>query len=454
MKVYAIVLASGIGKRVGIDIPKQFLKISGKTVLEHSIEIFENSDAIDVIIAVVHGSFVNFCKKIFQRNNYKKIRKILIGGATRQESSRIGIEAIGEKEAKILVHDAVRPLLSDKIVTACIAALDKYDAVDVAIPTADTIIEVDESMDVADIPAREFLMRGQTPQAFKLSVIRHAHEFAMKAPDLHVTDDCGLVKAFNLAKIHVIEGDETNVKITYPIDIFAADKLFQLKRLPSSDANLTQLAGKVLVVFGASSGIGKSIHQLARKHGARVCNFSRSSGTDVRKKAAIGKALKSVCDSEGRIDFVVNTAGTLKLGELLTRSEEDIRAEVETNYFGCVNIALESHRYLKQTGGMLLFFTSSSYTRGRALYSIYSSTKAAIVNLTQALAEEWSADGIRINVINPTRTATPMRSANFGEEPKESLLSPEFVAEKSLATLLQDYTGQVIDVSKHSQPQK
>ena len=103
---------------------------------------------------------------------------------------------------------------------------------------------------------------------------------------------------------------------------------------------------------------------------------------------------------------------------------------------------------MKETKGSLIFYTSSSYTRGRALYSIYSSTKAAIVNLVQALAEEWENEKIRINVINPERTATPMRFSNFGKEPEETLLKPEKVAEATLNTLLSDYTGQVIDVRR------
>ena len=97
---------------------------------------------------------------------------------------------------------------------------------------------------------------------------------------------------------------------------------------------------------------------------------------------------------------------------------------------------------------MLLNFTSSSYTRGRAFYALYSSTNAAIVNFTQALAEEWINDGIKVNCINPERTATPMRTANFGIEPFELLLNAEQVARVSLKALFSQKTGIVIDVRK------
>lgn len=99
-----------------------------------------------------------------------------------------------------------------------------------------------------------------------------------------------------------------------------------------------------------------------------------------------------------------------------------------------------------ETHGHLLLYTSSSYTRGRADYSLYSSTKAAVVNLTQALADEWACQGVRVNCVNPERTATPMRLRAFGDEPAGTLLSPAAVARTSLDVLLSRLTGQVVDV--------
>jgi 2-C-methyl-D-erythritol 4-phosphate cytidylyltransferase len=96
----------------------------------------------------------------------------------------------------------------------------------------------------------------------------------------------------------------------------------------------------------------------------------------------------------------------------------------------------------------LLLYTSSSYTRGRSGYSLYSSAKAATVNLTQALADEWAADGIRVNCVNPERTRTPMRIKAFGDEPANSLLTSEAVARTSVDVLISQLTGHVIDVRR------
>ena len=125
-----------------------------------------------------------------------------------------------------------------------------------------------------------------------------------------------------------------------------------------------------------------------------------------------------------------------------------IYAATEVNYIAPILIAQAFYPHLRETGGSLLLFTSSSYTRGRSGYSLYSSAKAATVNLTQALADEWASDGVRVNCINPERTATPMRTKAFGEEPAGSLLESETVARASLDTLLSELTGHVLDIRK------
>ena len=140
------------------------------------------------------------------------------------------------------------------------------------------------------------------------------------------------------------------------------------------------------------------IAALAEGYGARVLTFSRSStGTDVGKRADVVTAAARVLEETGQVDYVVNTAGVLPRGELSETTEETIYAATEINYLGPVFIAQEFYPHLARTKGSMLLFTSSSYTRGRSGYSLYSSAKAAIVNLTQALADEWAGFGVRVN---------------------------------------------------------
>ena len=324
--------------------------------------------------------------------------------------------------------------------------MNTYKAVDVAIETPDTLIEVNDDNIITNIPQRKFFRRGQTPQAFDLDIIKTAHKMAFSNHDLDVTDDCGLVLKYNLCDIYVVKGDDFNHKITYPIDVAIADKLFQLKNMNMPKQDMRKLHDKIIVVFGASKGIGEAIVRLAQKYHAKVYGFSRTTGVDVCHYQEVKQALEKVKALEGRIDCIINTAGILRMGLINCRKIEDIFDEINTNYIGCINIAQLSYSYLKETCGSLIFFTSSSYTRGRALYAVYSSTKTAIVNLVQSLSEEWEKDKIKVNAINPERTATPMRFENFGNEPEETLLSPQKVAEKTLETILTDYTGQIVDI--------
>ena len=116
MKTIAIILASGVGARLGLDIPKQFFEIRNKTVLEYSILAFQKHNNIDEIIIVSHPDYISRVEEIVQNGNYSKVSQIIAGGKTRQESSSNGVFAVKETNAKILIHDAVRPFVTERII--------------------------------------------------------------------------------------------------------------------------------------------------------------------------------------------------------------------------------------------------------------------------------------------------------------------------------------------------
>ena len=449
----AIVLAGGVGSRLGLSTPKQFFKVAGKMVIEHTLDTFEHNTHIDEIVIVSNPVYVSDVENIVLRNGWKKVKKILKGGKERYDSSLSAIHAYeGGEEVNLIFHDAVRPLVSPRIIDDVCEALKQYEAIDVTVPAVDTIIEA-EGDHIASIPDRSRLQRGQTPQAFRLSVIAEAYKRALNDPNFKVTDDCGVVvKYMPEVPVHLVAGEESNMKLTYKEDTFLLDKLFQLRGSVAPESlDKSQLKDKVAIVFGGSYGIGKDVADELRQAGTHVHSFSRSlTGTDVGNRKDVARALKEVYDKEGHIDYVINTAGVLNKEPLCAMDYGIIQAAVQTNYMGTVNVAIEAYNYLKQTQGQLIFFTSSSYTRGRAFYSIYSSTKAAIVNFVQAVSQEWESVGIRVNCINPERTKTPMRVKNFGVEPDDTLLRSEVVADATVHCLLADYTGQVIDVKRQT----
>ncbi len=449
-KNIAVILAGGVGSRLGMSTPKQFFKVAGKMVVEHTVDVFERNPRIDEIAIVSNPALIADFENIVLRNKWGKVKKILKGGKERYDSSLSAIRAYADDDANLIFHDAVRPLVSQRIVNDVIDALDTHRAIDVAIPSADTIIEVDDDF-IAGIPDRARLRRGQTPQAFDRALIEEAYAKALTDPQFRTTDDCGVVRRYTSEPVFVVRGEESNMKLTYKEDTYMLDKLFQLKNTePDSTADTgTAFRGKVAVVFGGSYGIGKHIVEMLEAGGAEVHAFSRSgNGTDVGCRDSVAQAMTMAARKSGHIDYVVCTAGVLNKEPLATMDYATILQAVQTNYMGTVNVALEAYPYLRATAGKIIFFTSSSYTRGRAFYSIYSSTKAAIVNFVQAVAQEWDGDGIKINCINPERTKTPMRQRNFGIEPDDTLLMPERVAEATLRTLASDCTGQVIDVRR------
>lgn len=280
------------------------------------------------------------------RNGWKKVKKILKGGKERYDSSLSAIRAYSGRDVNLVFHDAVRPLVSQRIIDDVCEALQTYEAIDVTLPAVDTIIEA-EGDHIAAIPDRSRLQRGQTPQAFRRDVIERAYDRALQDPNFKVTDDCGVVvKYLPEVPVHLVAGEESNMKLTYKEDTYLLDKFFQLRKseLPEqTEGTQETLKGKVAVVFGGSYGIGLDTANQLREAGAHVHSFSRgTTHTDVGNLDDVVKALSEVAQKEGRIDFVVNTAGILNKEPLCTMKYETIQKAVTTNYMGTVNVAISA----------------------------------------------------------------------------------------------------------------
>lgn len=220
----AIILAGGIGSRLGSEIPKQLLKIRNKTIIEYSIDAFEKNPNIDEIAIVINNQYIDQITNLVSKNNYKKVSKILKGGKERSYSSIAAIKAFSGKKnedyVNLIFHDSVRPLVSSDIINNVIQALKEHNAVNVGIQCTDTIMQLNDERCIEQIPNRDYLYRTQTPQGFRYSTIDKAYKVAIEDNNFKATDDCGVVcKYLPNENIYVVNGEEKNIKITYKNDL-------------------------------------------------------------------------------------------------------------------------------------------------------------------------------------------------------------------------------------------
>ena len=202
MKTFAIVLSAGSSTRFGGNTKKQYYEINGKPVLFYSLNAFNKSNCIDEIVLVTAKDYLEIAKQYVKNYSFKKVKHIIVGGSTRQESVKCGLDSINE-------DDAARPLVDEEIISSLVEALDKYDGASPAIPVYDTIIKV-ENNELSSYEDRDTLYRIQTPQAFRLSVIKEAHE---KFQGKNASDDTQLTKLLG-KKIKITKGKEQLMKLT------------------------------------------------------------------------------------------------------------------------------------------------------------------------------------------------------------------------------------------------
>lgn len=206
---------------MGGDRPKQLLKLAdGRYVLEHAVDAFEQAACIDEILIVMHPDWMQETEQLRRQNSWQKVSHVLPGGRERWESSIHAIEAYPDQEdVALLLHDAARPWVSQRIIADVCHALENHRAVTVAVPMTDTLYRVADGH-VADIPPRANYMRAQTPQAFHIDLIREAYRRALAQPTIAATDDCGIVRRYMPdEKIYIVAGEEQNRKITYRDDL-------------------------------------------------------------------------------------------------------------------------------------------------------------------------------------------------------------------------------------------
>ena len=227
MRMVAVVLGGGVGQRLGAGRPKQLLTLGGTTLIEWCVAAFEAAPGVDEILVVMARGYTGKVEALLA-DRYPKVTAVVEGGQTRPESVRVALAAIASREPDdcgVLLHDAARPLVDQRIIADCVAALAEHDAAGVAVPASDTMVVTEDGV-MRSMPRRETLHRCQTPQCFRLSVITRAHELAAADPGYSPTDDCGVVMRYLPdVPVHIVPGSERNIKVTYPQDLAVAEAL-------------------------------------------------------------------------------------------------------------------------------------------------------------------------------------------------------------------------------------
>ncbi|KAA8818373.1 IspD/TarI family cytidylyltransferase [Bifidobacterium vespertilionis] len=233
--VVAVVLAAGFGTRFDPDNPKQLVSVGDKAIVAWSIEAFESDPRVTDIVVVVNPRVREAVEELVDEAGYPKVRMIIDGGAERVDSTMAALDTLASVgipgDAKVLIHDAVRPFVERSSIDGCIDALDEYKAATVAVPSTDTVLltrDLGDRKAVASVPDRPNTFRAQTPQAFRFATIRAAYAKAGTDPDFHPTDDTRVVVDYLPEEpVAIVAGSETNLKITTLADLPIAERIAQ-----------------------------------------------------------------------------------------------------------------------------------------------------------------------------------------------------------------------------------
>jgi 2-C-methyl-D-erythritol 4-phosphate cytidylyltransferase len=223
MRVNAIIVAAGEGKRMGAGAPKPLLLLAGKAILLHTLEAFAASSVGKAVVVVSARERPNFERLLGAATMDRLQWRLENGGARRQDSVACGLAAVDSDCEIVVVHDAVRPLVSPALIDRSVEAAAQHGAATAGVPVADTIKVVSRERAIESTPPRDALWAIQTPQAFRVELLRDAHRRAA-SDRFEATDDAMLIERLGV-KVVVVDGERRNLKITTPEDLAYAEAL-------------------------------------------------------------------------------------------------------------------------------------------------------------------------------------------------------------------------------------
>ncbi|MGT2957488.1 2-C-methyl-D-erythritol 4-phosphate cytidylyltransferase [Streptococcus bovimastitidis] len=230
--ITALLTAAGTGTRMGQDIPKQFLHVNNKPIIIYTMEVFEKDPNIDGIVIVTLESWVEVVRAYAKQFNITKLKDIVVGGSTGQESIANGIKSIvkfASEDSTVLIHDGNRPLVTSEIISSAVATFNQYGSAVAAIPTVEAVFTSHDALIAEDSVPREILYRTQTPHIYPVKDVISAHLEASKKGISNTAATCALMHELG-KKVYFSKGAETNLKITTVDDLLIFKALLTTRK--------------------------------------------------------------------------------------------------------------------------------------------------------------------------------------------------------------------------------
>lgn len=229
----AVIFAGGIGRRMNSRaLPKQFLKLYGKEIIIYTLEQFEEHDQIDSIVVACVKEWIPFLEDLIRKYGLKKVKQVVPGGETGQDSIFAGISAAEQldkgKDHIVLIHDGVRPLINDQTISDCIKSVKEHGSAITVAPAIETIIRVDDEQQVQEVIERADCLMARAPQCFYLQEILEAHRRAREEDKHDFIDSASIMKYYGHS-LSVVDGPVENIKITTPMDFYTFRALFEAR---------------------------------------------------------------------------------------------------------------------------------------------------------------------------------------------------------------------------------
>lgn len=234
--VFGVLLAGGVGSRMGnIEKPKQYLNIGDRPIIIHTIEKFYVNEGLEKIYVLCPEQWIGHTKNLIKKYIGETERiSVIAGGDTRNETIMNAIRQIEEEydvddETIILTHDSVRPFVTHRIIEENIEYARKYGACDTAVASTDTIVESEDGKIISLVPDRSKMYQGQTPQTFRLKKLKSLYE-SLTEEEKETLTDAAKIFVMKGEDVYLVQGEESNIKITYPYDLRVAETLIQSEK--------------------------------------------------------------------------------------------------------------------------------------------------------------------------------------------------------------------------------